>query len=129
MVDSGMALDYSKLMLDDEINKSIKHLVKGMQVNEETLSVELIKEVGHSGEYLTHSSTLDHFGDALLPSLMNRESYEGWLANGATNLYERALQKARKLVEGHQPEPLSDQAQKEIAEIIRETEKELQVCP
>lgn len=127
MVDSGMAMDYGKLLLDDEINQSIKHLVQGMQVNEETLSVELIKEVGHSGEYLTHSSTLDHFGDALLPTLMNRESYESWLANGATDLQHRALQKARTVLENHKPEPLNDRAQKEIAQIIQESEKELQV--
>ncbi len=33
MLDSGMALDYGKLIMDDEINTSIKHIVKGFEVN------------------------------------------------------------------------------------------------
>jgi hypothetical protein len=37
---------------------------------------------------------------------------------------KRALKKARILVETHQPKPISKQAQREIDEIIRETEKE-----
>ncbi len=127
MVDSGMALDYGKLVMDDEINLSVKHVVKGMQVNEETLSVGLIEEIGHAGNYLTHPSTFKHCADAMSPKLMNRETYDRWTSKGATSLHERALEKAREVLENHEPEPLSNQAQKEIQEIIRETEKELNV--
>ncbi len=61
------------------------------------------------------------------PQLMNRENYEQWRSNGGTSLHERALDKAKSIVEHHQPRPISRQAQKEIEEIIRETEKELKV--
>lgn len=127
MVDSGMALDYGKLLMDDEINRAIFHLAKGFAVNAETLSVGLIKEVGHSGNYLSHPSTFAHCKDFMAPELMNRETYERWMDKGGTDLHERALEKARKVVESHRPAPISSQAQKEIAEIIRETEKELGV--
>lgn len=127
MVDSGMALDYGKLVMDDEINRSIKHVVQGMRVTPETLSVDLIKEVGRTGEYLTHSSTLEHFAGAMVPRLMNRESHQSWTVKGASSLHQRALEQARKTVQTHTPEPLSDQVQKDIQEIITETEKELRV--
>lgn len=127
MVDSGMALDYGKLLMDDEINRAITHVRKGFAVNEETLSVKLIEEVGHSGNYLTHPSTFTHCGDPMSPRLMNRETYERWRANGETSLHERALKKAREIAANHQPPPIGPQAQKEIDEIIRETEKELGV--
>ncbi len=127
MVDSGMAMDYGKLLMDDEINRTITHLVKGFDVNEETLSVDLIKEVGHSGNYLAHPSTFAHCKDFMTPELMNRETYERWTSRGETSLHERAMEKARSVVENHRPTPISDQAQKEIEEIIRETEKELGV--
>ena len=127
MVDSGMALDYGKLLMDDEINLSIKHVLKGIEVNEETLSVSLIKEVGRTGDFLTHHSTYKYFRDAMSPQLMNRESHEQWISNGGTSLHERALDKAKSIVENHQPPPISRQAQKEIEEIIRETERELKV--
>lgn len=127
MLDSGMVLDYGKMVLDDEINHNIKRIVKGVPISEASLSVDLIKEVGHTGNYLTHPSTLRSFSDLIQPQLMNRESYENWSESGRTDCYERALSKARELVANHHPMPISHQAQKEIEEIIRETEKELNV--
>lgn len=125
MLDSGMVLDYGKMILDDEINQNIKRIVKGMPVTEKTLSVELIKEMGITGNFLTHPSTLSHFPEFVQPKLMNRESYENWSANGRTDLHARALEKARELVESHHPPSIGKQAQKEIDDIIRETEKEI----
>ncbi len=127
MVDSGMALDYGKLLMDDEINRAIYHVLKGFEVNEETLSVKLIEAVGHSGNYLTHPSTFQHCKDPMAPKLMNRETYERWRAGGETSLHQRALAKAREVAAAHEPTPISPHAQKEIDEIIRETEKELGV--
>jgi len=127
MLDSGMVLDYGKMILDDEINHTIKRIVKGVQVTETSLSVNLIKEIGHTGNYLTHPSTLNHFSELIQPRLMNRENHENWSAKGRTDLHERALERARVLVDQHRPKPISEQAQQEIDEIIRETEKELKV--
>ncbi|MBW1866634.1 MAG: trimethylamine methyltransferase family protein [Deltaproteobacteria bacterium] len=127
MVDSGMTLDYGKMIIDDEINQAIKYVVKGFEVNDETLSVGLIEEIGHTGNHLSHPSTFHHCGDLMVPQLMNRENYDQWMAKGGTDVYERALDKARDVVENHQPSPIGRQAQKEIDEIIRETEKELKV--
>ena len=127
MVDSGMTLDYGKLLMDDEINLSIQYVLNGFAVNEETLSVDLIREVGHTGNYLNHPSTFEHFRDLLSPRLMNRENYEQWREHGGTGLHERALDRARIIAENHEPQPISRQARKEIEEIIRETEKEFGV--
>lgn len=127
MVDSGMALDYGKLIMDDEINTAIKHIVKGIAVTQETLSVDLIKEIGHTGNYLTHPSTFKHCADAMNPQLMNRVNYDRWQSQGSTDLHHRAMEKARQLLDTHEPDVLPVQTQKEINEIIRETEKELGV--
>ena len=127
MLDSGMVLDYGKMILDDEINHSIKRIIKGVQITEESLSVDLIKAVGHTGNYLTHSSTLNHFSELIQPRLMNRENYDNWSTKGRTDVHERAMERARELVANHQPKPISEQAQREIHEIIRETEKELKI--
>jgi trimethylamine--corrinoid protein Co-methyltransferase len=127
MLDSGMVLDYGKMILDDEINHAILRLAKGMEVTDDALSVDLIKEVGHTGNYLTHDSTFEHFSSFLQPSVMNRESHEAWSSGGEKDLHEVALEKARDLVANHHPPAISQQAKQEIEEIIRETEKELGV--
>jgi trimethylamine---corrinoid protein Co-methyltransferase len=127
MLDSGMVLDYGKMILDDEINHNIMRMVKGVPVTETSLSVDLIKEVGHTGNYLTHPSTLNHFSELVQPRIMNRENFDDWSAKGRTDVHESALQRARELVANHHPPPISAQAQQEINDIIRETEKELKV--
>jgi len=127
MVDSGMTLDYGKLVVDDEINRAIIQVVKGFEVNTETLSLDLIEEVGHKGNYLTHSSTYEHCKDFISPNLMDRDTYESWTSKGESSLHARALEHAKQVVENHRPTPISQQAQKEIDEIIRETEKEFGV--
>ena len=127
MLDSGMVLDYGKMVLDDEINQTIRRIIQGVPVTETSLSADLIQEVGHTGNYLTHPSTLEHFSGLIQPRLMNRESYDNWSAKGRTDLHERALARARELAASHRPEPISEQAQREIDAIIRETEKELNV--
>jgi len=114
--------------MDDEINRSISRVVKGFEVDAETLSVDLIEEVGHEGNHLTHPTTYNHFKDFMSPKLMDRETYESWTSKGETSLHVRALEHARYVVENHRPTPIGSQSQKEIDEIIRETEKELGVC-
>ncbi|MCG8616478.1 MAG: trimethylamine methyltransferase family protein, partial [Desulfobacterales bacterium] len=84
-------------------------------------------EVGHAGNYLTHPSTFTHCADAMNPKLMNRVNYECWQSQGSTSLHERAMEQARDILATHEPDELPVQTQKEIAEIIRETEKELGV--
>ena len=89
--------------------------------------MDLIKEAGLSGDYLTHPSTFQHCADAMNSRLMNRVDYERWQSMGATDLHQRALEKAREILENHEPPALPFQTRKEIEEIIRETEKELGV--
>ncbi len=127
MLDSGMVLDYGKMIMDDEINHQIKRIVKGLPVDDTTLSVDLIKEVGLTGDYLIHPSTLSLYKQLSAPNLMNRESYENGTAGGSTDLHQRAMQHARDLVSNHKPPPISKHVQHEIDEIIRETEKELRI--
>lgn len=124
MLDSGMVLDYGKLVLDDEINLTVKRLVQGVDVSDETLAVDLINEIGHTGNHLTHDTTYSHFTDLVQPRIMDRRSHEAWSAGGRTDAHQRALAVAREILATHTPAPIGEQAQKEIDEIIRETEKE-----
>jgi trimethylamine--corrinoid protein Co-methyltransferase len=50
---------------------------------------------------------------------------EIWEKDGATTAYERAVAKAKWILENHKPDPLPDDVLKKIRAIIDETEKEL----
>jgi trimethylamine--corrinoid protein Co-methyltransferase len=59
------------------------------------------------------------------PELIDRRRRPKWEELGGTDIYQRACQKARQILETHQPDPLPDSVTAEIRSIIVESEKEL----
>ena len=69
--------------------------------------------------------TLKHMHSHSRPELIDRSGMETWQASGATDSYQRALEKTRAILQNHQPEPLPEKVLTEMRSIITETEKEL----
>ena len=124
-LETGLTFDFGQAVLDDEIVRMIKHLRRGFDVNPETLSVDLIAEIGRSGDYLSHESTLLNMKSLSRTDLFDRNNREDWEIRGKPQSYSRALSRAIDIIENHQPEPLSPSAAKQIREIVEESEREL----
>ena len=125
MLESGITFDFGQLVLDCEFARMIKHTVQGFRVNDDTLALDVIKEIGPGGHYLMHPHTLEGMRSQSRPELINRQAREVWEKAGATNAYERAIAKAKWILENHTPDPLSDDILDKIRAIIDETEKEM----
>jgi trimethylamine--corrinoid protein Co-methyltransferase len=63
------------------------------------------------------------------PTLIDRRMREDWQKSGGTDLYQRALEKARHILETHQPEPLPDDVLATLRGIVEDAEKELGIDP
>jgi trimethylamine--corrinoid protein Co-methyltransferase len=125
MLESGMTFDYGQLVMDNEFAKMIKHVVMGIPVNDETLSVDVIKEVGPFKDFLSHKNTFQNMKIQSSPRLMDRRVRAQWEGAGSPTLYDRAVAEARRLMEKHHPEPLSAEVALELRRIVEETEREL----
>jgi trimethylamine--corrinoid protein Co-methyltransferase len=125
MIESGMTFDYGQLVMDNEIAKMIKFCVNGIPVNDETLSVEVTKEVGPFKDFLTHKNTFDNMRIQSQPKLMDRKVRAAWEAAGSKSLHERAMDEARRIMETHTPDPLPDGVAEKLRAIVEETEKEM----
>jgi trimethylamine--corrinoid protein Co-methyltransferase len=125
MLESGITFDYGQLVLDCEIARMIKHTIMGVPVNDETLAIDPIKEIGPGGDYLMHKHTFKYMKSQSKPELIDRKMRANWKKAGSTNAYERALTKARYILENHTPAPLSDEVLAAIRSIVVEAEKEL----
>lgn len=53
------AISYEKILQDFEVLKYVKRYLREFDINEDTLALEEIEEVGHCGEYLTSEHTLE----------------------------------------------------------------------
>lgn len=125
MIEMGMTIDYGQMVMDNEFARMIKYLVQGIPVNDETLAVDVIKEIGVGKDFLSHESTYKHMRTQSQPKLIDRRMREDWQAAGATDIYQRALEEARYILENHKPDPLPDDVLAAIRSIVEEAEAEL----
>jgi trimethylamine--corrinoid protein Co-methyltransferase len=110
-------LSYEMLIMDAEIWSILHALFKGIEVNDETLAQDAIREVGPGGNYLGHIHTRNHMRERWRPSLMDRRPYEIWeqRKDGAR---EWAMDKARTILNEYHPDGLEENLDKELHRII-----------
>jgi trimethylamine--corrinoid protein Co-methyltransferase len=125
MLESGITFDFAQLVLDNEFARMIKQTIRGFTVDDESLAVDVIKSVGPSKDFLAHDHTLKHMRTHSRPELIDRSGVETWRASGATDSYQRALEKTRDILQNHKPDPLPETVRAEMRSIITETEGEL----
>jgi len=124
MLEMGITFDYAKLVMDNEFAGMIKKIISGIEVNEETLAVDIIKQVGAGGEFVSHEHTYKNFKKEQSQSkLIDRRMPEEWLAMGGKSLTERANEAAQQLYSEYVPEPLSEEAKAALRRIVNEAEE------
>ena len=127
MLEMGITFDLAQLVLDHEIAEMILHALNGIPVNDETLAVDVIKELGIGKDYLAHQTTFKHMKSQSQAFLIDRRMREDWEAAGSMDIYKRAHDKMINILETYKPPPLPDNVGDTIRSIVEEAEKELGV--
>jgi trimethylamine--corrinoid protein Co-methyltransferase len=125
MIEMGMTIDYGQMVMDNEFARMIKYLVQGIPVNDETLAVDVIKEIGIGKDFLSHGSTYKHMRLQSHPKLIDRRMREDWESTGRKDIYQRALEEARYILENHKPDPLPGSVLASLRSIVEDAEAEL----
>jgi len=107
-----------EMVLDSEIFGLLRHLAAGILVDDETLAVEAIAEVGPAGNFLAEDHTLAHMRGLWQPRLFDRGTWEDWEAGGRPTPRDRARVRARSLLATHEPPPLPDGVGDELDRIV-----------
>jgi len=122
IIESGLTFDFGHVIMDAEFAAMIGQCAAGIRVDDETLAVDDIRAVGSFGDYLSLDATLLHMREQSQPRLIDRRAHEDWLALGGTDIYERSLVEARRILREHRPEPLPDDVQAEMTRLVEEAE-------
>jgi len=114
------------LVMCDEIISYVKRLVRGFDLDEAHIGLDVIREVGPGGEFLSTAQTMEMFkSEHWQPALCNRDNLETWQLKGRKDWAAVCTDKARDILNTHTPVPLSDSAASTLSEIRREAEKKL----
>ena len=108
-LDFGRTGSLEMIVILDEMIDQIRRLYKGIPVNAEMLAVDVVREVGPTGNFLTHPHSLKHLrATQWRPKLTSRMGYEKWQSSGSTTLLDRARKRLHQILETYRPAPLAD---------------------
>ena len=127
MLESGVTIDYAQLVMDAEFARMVKYCVPGIPVSDQTLSVDVIAEIGPFNDFLSHDDTYAGMRTQSRSRFIDRRVREEWAADGSTTLYDRSLAEARRILETHTPDPLPEAVAAELKSIIDAAEREIGV--
>ena len=125
-LDSANAMSPEMLIIGNEIIDDALRIARGIQVDDYTLAVDVIRKVGPGGNFLAEKHTLDNLlKEHLVPKFSNRESYDAWKRNGSKSVVDVSREKIKEILEKHKPMPLEKDAQMKIEEIMKKGQIEL----
>ena len=105
-IDHGTTASPQFMVLVNEILANVAAVMKGLEVSEETLALDVIEKVGNGGNFLREKHTLKHFKEYhMAADLWDRTMMETWQENGAKQFEQRLSEKTVKLM-NIAPEPV-----------------------
>jgi len=106
---------YAQMLLDCEIFDMVIRTLQGIQVDEESMALDVIDRVGPGNHFLGEKHTRKHMRELWLPNYMDRRPYDEWEEKG-DGAVDWAIVEAKRILETHQPDELDRQL---IAELKR----------
>lgn len=113
---------FEQMIMDCEIFEIIRKMMEGIVVDEETLALDVIRDVGPGGNFLTKKHTMKHMRKLWLHTLMDRRPYSEWEKNKG-GARDWANERAIKIMSTHRPDPLDPKLEAELKKIIQSVEK------
>jgi len=123
-IESALTGSLGMLAMSDEIISMVRHITRGIEVNEETLAVDVIDEVKPGGNFLETEHTFKHYRrEFWFPELMDRSNYGDWVEAGEKTLNDRANDRLKNILATHTVPPLSKEVEAKIKAILASAEK------
>jgi len=116
MVGSLMGVSFEAMVMDNEMLGIIQRTLKGIEVSDDTLSFEVIKDVIEGpGHYLGHAQTLALMDrEYLYPTIADRSSLSAWEEEGSIGMLDKARKEAKRRLTTHYPQSIDPKIDAEI---------------
>ena len=109
-----------QLVIDSEMSMIIERMAKGIEVDDDTLALDVIHKVGIAKDYLGQRHTLEHFKtEHFMPIVTDRSSFDTWVAKGSKTLVDRAGDEVRRILKEHRVEPVRGEVGETAARLIK----------
>ncbi len=109
-----------QLVMDSEMSQIIGRMAKGIEVNDDTLAIDVVHKAGVGKDYLGARHTMEHFrSEYFMPAISDRSSYDTWRAKGSKSILERAGNEVRRIFKEHTVEPVRAEVAETAERLIK----------
>jgi trimethylamine:corrinoid methyltransferase-like protein len=124
----GFVASPDMIIFADEMVGMVKRYMRGFNLDDEHLAMEVIKRVGPGGHFLGEKHTLDHFmKEHWRPEILNRENLPNWVKKGKKTVNEKLTEKALEIAKTHKTEPLPQEVKDRLDGIWHEAKNRLEL--
>lgn len=119
-INAGRIYSLHALLLCNELVSFIRHNLRGIRINDETLALDVTKAVGHSAGFMAEMHTAEHCRSGILNNKYFRADLGGKTGqSGKKDLSGKIETDLQQILDTHKPEPLSDSIREQVDAILR----------
>lgn len=123
-IEMGVTASPEQLVIDNEMLGIIFRATQGINVNTETLAMDIIEKTGPGGHYLSAEHTRKYYSmEHYMPQLCDRSARADWEKAESKDMVRRARDKVDTILREHSVEPLDRDTEKELQKILTEANK------
>jgi trimethylamine--corrinoid protein Co-methyltransferase len=123
-MDAGLQGSLQLIAISNDLLGWIRAATRGVVVDEETLALDVVEELGPEGDYLSHDHTFRHFRDAHYSKLADRQIYSAWQDAGSTTMAERAAAQVDEILANHRVEAVTQDIKTALREYVLKAESQ-----
>ena len=116
---SYIAMSFEKFLIDEEVCGMVRNMFKPLALTDETIDIDVIKEVGIGGQYLTHPKTFQLCRtEFFMPSLMSRKNIDAWTKEGKKRIDQIAEDKVAQRLASYEKPDIDPKIEKQLTEYV-----------
>jgi len=110
-----------KLVLDSEICGYALRFIKGFEINDDTLALDLFAKINFKAVFLKEKHTVKFLRkEHYFPKVFDRSPLSLWLSGKTLSALEKAHRLVEEILNTHEPEPLPPDIEKDLEKFFRE---------
>ena len=124
-LEGGLCASFEKFVLDVELLQLMTEFMRPLEVDEASLGLEAIRDVGPGGHFFGTAHTLERYETAFYdPVLSDWRNFESWEEAGSTSATQRAHRLYKTVLEAYEPPPLDPAVAEELGAFVERRRRE-----
>ena len=125
-LEGGLVASFEKMVIDADTIQMIAETMQPIDVSDEAIGIEAMRDVGPGGHFFGTQHTLDRYETAFYePMISDWRNFEAWEEAGSPDAARRANTLYKKLLEAYEPPPLDAAIAEELEDFVARRKNEM----